>query len=147
MFKKENPVVIDVAFPVVHGTNVEDGTLQGYLHALGIPYAGCDVFSSAVCMDKEASKLIMKAKGIPVLDCKCYTARQYDENEEAIIEDIPSELNLFNGNTDKPVNVNYALAAMPKEKLYVDKSREDLERERQERIERAKRELLKRKKK
>ena len=39
---------------------------------------------------------------------------------EAIIEDIPSELNLFNGNTDKPVNVNYALAAMPKEKLYVD---------------------------
>ena len=37
---------------------------------------------------------------------------------EAIIEDIPSELNLFNGNTDKPVNVNYALAAMPKEKLY-----------------------------
>lgn len=39
---------------------------------------------------------------------------------EAIIEDIPSELNLFNGNTAKPVNVNYALAAMPKEKLFVD---------------------------
>ena len=39
---------------------------------------------------------------------------------EAIIEDVPSELNLFNGNTDKPVNVNYAVSAMPKEKLYVD---------------------------
>ena len=39
---------------------------------------------------------------------------------EAIIEDIPSELNLFNGNTDKPVNVNYAVAAMPNEKLFVD---------------------------
>ena len=42
----------DVAFPVVHGTNCEDGSLQGFLETLGVPYAGCDVLSSALGMDK-----------------------------------------------------------------------------------------------
>ena len=82
---------IEVALPVVHGTNVEDGTLQGYLHALGIPYAGCDVFASAVCMDKEASKLIMKAKGIPVLDCVTVNSKQYASDSEAVVSDIESK--------------------------------------------------------
>lgn len=82
---------IDVALPVVHGTNVEDGTLQGYFHTLGIPYAGCDVFSSAVCMDKEASKLIMKAKGIPVLDCVTVNSRQFSQDSNAVINIIESK--------------------------------------------------------
>ena len=43
---------IDVALPVVHGTNVEDGTIQGYLQLLGRPYCGCDILSSAVGMEK-----------------------------------------------------------------------------------------------
>ncbi len=52
-FKKPQPSVqIDVAFPVVHGTNCEDGTIQGYLEFLGLPYVGCDILSSAVGMDK-----------------------------------------------------------------------------------------------
>ena len=42
---------IDVAFPIVHGTNVEDGVFQGYLQTIGVPYVGCDVISSAVGMD------------------------------------------------------------------------------------------------
>ncbi|MBE6779189.1 MAG: D-alanine--D-alanine ligase, partial [Ruminococcaceae bacterium] len=46
----------DVAIPVVHGTNVEDGTLMGYLELLGIPYASCDVTSSALGMDKYVMK-------------------------------------------------------------------------------------------
>ena len=79
---------IDVAFPVVHGTNVEDGTLQGYFHSLSIPYVGCDVFASAVCMDKEASKLIMKAKGIPVLDCVTVNVKQYSGNTEQTVKNI-----------------------------------------------------------
>lgn len=76
---------IEVALPVVHGTNVEDGTLQGLFHSLGMPYAGCDVFASAVCMDKESSKLIMKAKGIPVLDCVTVNCKEYSADEEGII--------------------------------------------------------------
>ena len=89
---------IDAALPVVHGTNVEDGTLQGYLHALGIPYGGCDVFSSAVCMDKEASKLIMKAKGIPVLDCVTVNCKEYASEENGV-------LNLIEERTSYPVIV------------------------------------------
>lgn len=88
MFSKGFVDYIDIAFPVVHGTNVEDGTLQGYLKMFNIPYVGCDVLSSAVGMDKYVMKTVLKDNGIPVLDCKCYTAKQYDENEEAIIDEI-----------------------------------------------------------
>ena len=49
---------IDVAFPIVHGTNVEDGTIAGYLNMLGVPYVGCDILSSALGMDKYAMKMI-----------------------------------------------------------------------------------------
>ena len=88
MFSKGVVDYIDIAFPVVHGTNVEDGTLQGFLKMFNIPYVGCDVLSSAVGMDKYVMNTVLKDNGIPVLDCKCYTAKQYDENEEAIIEEI-----------------------------------------------------------
>lgn len=60
---------IDVAFPIVHGTNVEDGTLQGFLKILGVPYVGCDVVSSAVGMDKYVMKTVLKDNDVPVLDC------------------------------------------------------------------------------
>ena len=51
-FGKNTAVDIDVAFPVVHGTNVEDGAFQGYLKTMGLPFVGCDVTASAVGMDK-----------------------------------------------------------------------------------------------
>ena len=54
---------IDVAFPIVHGTNVEDGALQGYLHTLDLPYVGCDVLASAVGMDKYVMKILLKDAG------------------------------------------------------------------------------------
>lgn len=98
MFGNNIVNTIDVAFPVVHGTNVEDGTLQGYFHSLSIPYVGCDVFSSAVCMDKEASKLIMKAKGIPVLDCVTVNVKQY-------YSDADSAVSLIEEKTKYPVIV------------------------------------------
>ena len=60
---------IDVAFPIVHGTNVEDGALQGYLKTLGLPFVGCDVTASAVGMDKYVMKTVLKDNDIPVLDC------------------------------------------------------------------------------
>ena len=92
MFKKKEDIVINVAFPVVHGTNCEDGTLQGYLEFLGIPYVGCDVLSSAVGMDKAVFKYVMQAAGLPVLDCNCFYAREYAENKEAIIERAEKEI-------------------------------------------------------
>ncbi len=59
---------IDIAFPIVHGTNVEDGALQGYLQTLDLPYVGCDVLASAIGMDKYTMKIMLKDAGFPVLD-------------------------------------------------------------------------------
>ncbi|MCR5156718.1 MAG: D-alanine--D-alanine ligase [Butyrivibrio sp.] len=70
---------VDVAFPIVHGTNVEDGTLQGFLTTLGLPVVGCDVLSSAVGMNKYVMKTVLKDNNIPVLDCKCYTWKDYED--------------------------------------------------------------------
>ena len=66
-WKKKPYAVLDVAFPVVHGTNVEDGALQGFFRTLGIPFAGCDVAASALGMDKYAQKLLYRSAGLPVL--------------------------------------------------------------------------------
>ena len=67
----------DVAMPVVHGTNVEDGTLMGMLEMLGVPYTGCDLTSSAVGMDKYLMKAALKQAGVPVLDAITLNARDY----------------------------------------------------------------------
>lgn len=56
---------IDVVFPVLHGRNGEDGTVQGLLDLSGIPYVGCGVLSSAACMDKVIANQLFEAAGIP----------------------------------------------------------------------------------
>ncbi len=55
---------IDLVFPVLHGKNGEDGTMQGLLEIAGIPYVGCHVLASAVCMDKEVCHAILKNAGV-----------------------------------------------------------------------------------
>ncbi len=77
---------IDVVLPVVHGTNCEDGTLQGYLETVDAAYAGCNVLSSAIGMDKILMKKLLKEHGVPVLDCEYFYARQWDENKDELIE-------------------------------------------------------------
>lgn len=59
---------IDAAFPILHGKNGEDGTVQGVLELMGVPVIGCGVLSSAVCMDKVLSHQIVKAAGIKTAD-------------------------------------------------------------------------------
>ena len=56
---------IDVVFPVLHGLYGEDGTIQGLLELLQIPYVGCHVLASSVCMDKVYTKIIFEKAGIP----------------------------------------------------------------------------------
>lgn len=91
-FSKNIISELDVALPVVHGTNVEDGTLQGYLHFIGIPYAGCDVCSSALGMDKAASKFVLKENGIPVLDCVCINSKEYYSDSEKYLASIEEKI-------------------------------------------------------
>ncbi|MBP3381579.1 MAG: D-alanine--D-alanine ligase [Clostridia bacterium] len=80
----------EVAVPVVHGTNVEDGTLMGYLEMLGVPYASCDVTASALGMDKFLMKAALENAGIPVLPAKQYRAKAYALAPDATVDAIES---------------------------------------------------------
>ncbi len=80
-FGKNTEIDVDIVFPVVHGTNVEDGALQGYLKTIGVPFVGCDVTASAVGMDKYIMKTILKEADVPVLDAKIFTLSDYAEME------------------------------------------------------------------
>jgi D-alanine-D-alanine ligase len=57
---------VDVVFPVLHGPFGEDGTVQGLLELAGVPYVGAGVLASALCMDKDVFKSVMRDQGIPV---------------------------------------------------------------------------------
>lgn len=57
---------VDVIFPVMHGTHAEDGTIQGLLELSGVPYVGPGVFASAAGMDKEFTKVVLGAAGLPI---------------------------------------------------------------------------------
>lgn len=83
---------LDCVFPIVHGTNAEDGTLQGLMRLLGVPFVGCDVTASALGMDKFAQKCVFKESGIPVLDCLTLRAAQYDADTEAVLDEIEKKL-------------------------------------------------------
>ena len=82
---------IDIAFPIVHGTNVEDGTLQGFLKMFNLPYVGCDVISSSVGMDKYVCKCVLKDNDIPILECKCISAKDYNEDSDNTIKEIETK--------------------------------------------------------
>ncbi|WP_319417515.1 hypothetical protein [Marispirochaeta aestuarii] len=58
---------IDVVFPVLHGTNGEDGTVQGLLEICNLPYVGAGILGSSLSMDKAAAKEIWAARGLPVV--------------------------------------------------------------------------------
>ena len=88
--KKKNDIIVDVAFPIVHGTNVEDGALQGYLRTLGLPFVGCDVLASAVGMDKYVMKTVLKEGGFPVLDCLRFNKR--NTKLEGCIEAVEAKI-------------------------------------------------------
>jgi len=91
-FGKNEYDYIDVAFPIVHGTNVEDGALQGYFKTLKIPFVGCDVTSSAVGMDKYIMKTVLKYNDIPVLDGQIYGYHEYEEDAEELMARIEKEI-------------------------------------------------------
>lgn len=83
---------IDVVFPIVHGTNVEDGALQGYLKTLGVPFVGCDVLASAVGMDKYVMKTVWMASGLPVLPCLRIDHKHYLSGSEAFLDRVEKEI-------------------------------------------------------
>lgn len=76
---------IDAIFPALHGTNGEDGTLQGFLDLMDIPYVGCGTMSAAVGMDKIVMKEVFRDIGLPVLDFRMFYRSAWKSNQEEII--------------------------------------------------------------
>ncbi|MBO4235683.1 MAG: D-alanine--D-alanine ligase [Firmicutes bacterium] len=80
------PEVADIVFPAVHGVNGEDGTLQGLMEMFGVPYAGCGVLASALCMDKAMAKEVFTENDIPVSRYFLVHAEDLSDNEAEIID-------------------------------------------------------------
>jgi D-alanine-D-alanine ligase len=76
---------LDVVFPVFHGLNGEDGTIQGVLELANLPYVGAGVLGSALGLDKIYMKRAFAAAGLPVVDYLPTTRRQYERDPDAFI--------------------------------------------------------------
>lgn len=82
---------VDCIFPVLHGKNGEDGTIQGLFTLSGIPYVGCDVISSANCMDKDVTHILLNHAGINTADWYTmydYELSELDEKAEEIVRKL-----------------------------------------------------------
>jgi D-alanine-D-alanine ligase len=71
---------LDVVFPVLHGTFGEDGTVQGLLELAGVPYVGAGVLGSAIGMDKDTQKRVLRDAGVPVVKYHSIIRADYDEH-------------------------------------------------------------------
>lgn len=91
-FFKREVGEIDIAFPIVHGTNVEDGVLQGYLQSIGIPYVGSDVYASVVGQDKVYMKQIFESDHLPVSPYVWFYDTEYQDDGKQVIKTIEERL-------------------------------------------------------
>ena len=87
-------VVIDIVFPVLHGTFGEDGTLQGLLELAMVPYVGADVTGSAIGMDKDVAKRLLHEAGIPVVPSVTLNKQQWQNNSGHIMQAALDKLGL-----------------------------------------------------
>lgn len=79
----------DRVFNILHGRGGEDGTMQGLLEQIGIPYTGCGVMASALTMDKMRTKMLWKAFGLPVAEMEIVTKSTRSElNPQAVVEKL-----------------------------------------------------------
>ncbi|MCY3977150.1 MAG: D-alanine--D-alanine ligase [Chloroflexi bacterium] len=79
---------IDVAFPALHGTHGEDGSVQGLFELADIPYVGCATLGSALTNDKVMTKQVLRQAGIPVLDDHWVTRDQWLDDPDAVLDDL-----------------------------------------------------------
>lgn len=79
---------VDVVFPIMHGPNGEDGTLQGLLELANVPYVGCGVLGSALAMDKAVAKKLLGAAGIPQTPYRCFHAPEIEADVANVVARI-----------------------------------------------------------
>ena len=78
----------DVVFPALHGPFGEDGTVQGLLECLDVPYVGAGVLASALCMDKVLFKEMMSWAAVPQVDFRSVRVERYRVDERAVLDDL-----------------------------------------------------------
>lgn len=83
---------LDLVFPAIHGTNGEDGTIQGIFEYMNIPYVGGGVLSSSVGMDKILMKDVFKANNLPIVDYMWFYRSEWEENREEVLKKIEERL-------------------------------------------------------
>ena len=87
-FPKSIVTDIDIVLPIVHGTNVEDGGLQGYLQTVGVPFVGSDVYASVVGQDKVFMKDIWKNANLPMTNYVWFYDIDYKQDSESVLEKV-----------------------------------------------------------
>jgi len=87
-----NTIDVDIAFPVLHGTFGEDGTIQGLFELMGLPFVGASVLGSAIGMDKIAMKCVLRHFGLPVTDFIAFNKNEWENNTSDITSKIKSEI-------------------------------------------------------
>ena len=92
LFKKPVVARLDVVIPVLHGSNGEDGTFEGILESIDIPFAGCNTLASANGMDKITMKMILRESGIPVVDYVWFTDKEWFAKRDELIDRIESKI-------------------------------------------------------
>lgn len=85
---RKNVTDVDIVLPIVHGNNVEDGSLQGYLDSVGIPYVGSKVLGSALGQDKVVMKQIFESMDMPIVDYVWFFDNEYFEDKTNILEKV-----------------------------------------------------------
>ncbi len=79
---------IDIVFPAMHGTFGEDGSLMGLLRMAGVPFVGCDIFASAVAMDKILTKQVLRAEGLPTVRDVWFVKSDFEVSKEKYLAEI-----------------------------------------------------------
>ncbi|MCL2025727.1 MAG: D-alanine--D-alanine ligase [Leptospirales bacterium] len=92
--KTGRSISLDIVFPVMHGTNCEDGRLQGMLELSSVPYIGAEVAGSAIGMDKDISKRLVKERGISVVPWETLTYNEWKNNKTALAERLIEKIGL-----------------------------------------------------
>ena len=92
LFSKKRELLVDVVFPAIHGVHGEDGTLQGLLELMNVPYVGAGVIGSGVGMDKTMMKAILNENGLPIVPYVPFTKQEWDSVSEDILKVIEEKI-------------------------------------------------------
>ncbi len=84
-------VIVDVVFPVLHGTFGEDGTVQGLLELAGLPYVGAGVLASAVGMDKDVQKRLFEQAGLPIVPFLAVRRSEWERERVKVLREIKTK--------------------------------------------------------